>query len=45
MVAIIVILGAVWFALSGAFLFALCCAARKPMPSEEAESITLSRAA
>jgi hypothetical protein len=45
MVAIILILGTVWFALSGIFLFALCCAARKPMPSAEVESITLSRAA
>ena len=45
MVAILLILGAVWMALSGAFLFALCCAARKAVPTEEAESIALSRAA
>ena len=45
MVAILLILGAVWIVLSGAFLFALCCAARKPSPSQDAEPVTLERAA
>jgi hypothetical protein len=45
MVAILLIVGAVWFALSGAFLFALCCAARKPAPRDEAEPVTLKNAA
>jgi len=45
MVAILLILGAVWIALSGAFLFALCCAARKSMPADDTESVALKRAA
>lgn len=45
MIAVLLILGAVWVGFSAVFLIALCCAAKKPMPSEQAEPMTLKHAA
>ncbi|HTD66751.1 MAG TPA: hypothetical protein VK846_09520 [Candidatus Limnocylindria bacterium] len=45
MVAILLIAGVVWVALSGTFVLALCVAAKIRMPAPEADAVLLERAA